>query len=105
MSSKTIAVFTSQRILNTENNQKQILQALHDGGHLKVMDDNLLSESFVLELSQNTEPSTQNIEIFGCNLAYLSESVNDGDMLQLLEKYYLNFINFEKVVNFNIGVL
>lgn len=101
MTSKTIAVFTSENILNTEANQKQILQALYDGMYFKDLDFGFI----VLEIVFNDFESTNSkaVEVRITSLKHLSSLWCDGTLEESIDRDYLNFINFEMVVDFNLS--
>lgn len=100
MTSKTIAVFTSQNILNTQDNQKQILQALHDGMNFKELENNFVVIDLVLK--DFDEATAQEVEVRVTSLSHLSCMWCNADLEESQEEDFLSFISFEQVTNFNI---
>lgn len=103
MSNKTIAVFTNNSILNTQANQKVILMAIHEGVYFKD-----LETSFVrldVSLPDCNSRTAKDCEVRVTSLSHISELFCNGNFNEYEsdDNSHLYFINFEQVVDFNIG--
>lgn len=101
MTSKTIAVFTTHEILNTEANQKLILQALHEGIYFKDLEDQFIILD--ITLIDHNDQTAKNVEVRVTSLSNLSKLWCNADLDENPLNDYLYFINFKQIVDFNLG--